>query len=155
MKLSNAPLLVLLIVLAAAASAAFAGTYGDGVQDAPPTPIADILADPEGFAGKAVVVEGKVTGVCPKKGCWMELTDDAGRLRVKVEDDVIVFPREAEGKRAVAAGTVQLLAMDRERYVGWMRHLAEELGEPFDESSIGEPPYRIVQIAGTGATISD
>ncbi len=131
-------------------------SYGDGVSGDGTASIAEILASPDDFEGKEVEVSGEVSDVCPKKGCWMELRDehDAG-LRVKVQDDVIVFPADAKGKTAIARGKVEILEMDREKYLGWMQHLAEERGETFDESTLGEGPYRIVQLAGTGAQIND
>ena len=77
----------------------------------------------------------------------------ADGVRIKVEDDVIVFPVDAEGSVATARGKVELLEMERDAYVSWRRHLAEELGQGFDEASIGPGPYRIVQIAGLGAAL--
>ena len=130
-------------------------TYGDGVTEGATVSIAEILASPDDYKGKEVQVSGKVTDVCPKKGCWMELRDENdASLRVKVQDDVIVFPAEAKGKLAKARGKVEILDMDREKYLGWMQHLAEERGETFDESTLGDGPYRIVQLAGLGAQIS-
>lgn len=85
----------------------------------------------------------------------MELESaDEQHLRVKVDDDVIVFPRETEGLGASAQGTVELIDLDREKYEGWMRHLAEERDQEFDPASVGDGPYRIVQIKGTGAEIA-
>jgi hypothetical protein len=102
-----------------------------------------------------VRVEGRVTGVCQKMGCWMELADDAGRaLRVKVEDGVIVFPAEAKGCDAAVQGAVEILDMDRDEWVAWHRHLAEEAGVEFDEASLGDGPYRLIQLRGQGAEIA-
>lgn len=130
------------------------GTYGDGAGDGEAIAIARIVEQPEKFKGQEVKVEGEISGVCPKKGCWLELRDaDDRSLRVKVKDDVIVFPVDAVGLKAVARGVVQIIDMDRDRYVGWMRHQAEEKGEAFDESSIGDGPYQIIQLAGVGAEI--
>ena len=43
---------------------------------------------------------------------------------------------------------------DRED-VGWLAHLAEERGEAFDPETadVGDGPYRIIRIKGTGARI--
>jgi hypothetical protein len=131
-------------------------SYGEGVTQGEPTAIADILANPDVFAGKTVRVEGKITDVCRKAGCWMDIRDDAGRgIQIKVEDGVIVFPASAIGNRAVAEGKIEVLDMNREGYVAWMRHMAEENGREFDASSIGDPPYRIVRVRASGATIGE
>jgi hypothetical protein len=143
-------LLALLAPLAAGAE-----TYGGGVTLAETTSIARILAEPDAWVGKRVRVEGEVTDVCPMKGCWMELAGPTGdRLRIKVDDDVIVFPVDAKGKKAVAEGVVEAIPMDREQYVGWLSHLAEERGEKLDPSTVqGDGPFRILQLRGVGAQI--
>jgi hypothetical protein len=43
--------------------------------------------------------------------------------------------------------------MTKDRYVAWLEHLADERGETFDASAVGEGPFRILQLKGTGATI--
>jgi len=140
----------------ATAAVALAGTdvYGEGVNLETTTPIADIVADPDAWNGKTVKVEGKVDGVCARKGCWIELANESGDcVRIKVQDDVIVFPQEAVGRFAVAQGTVEVEDMPRGQYVAWMKHVADEKGVDFDEASIGEGPHRFVQVMGTGAEI--
>jgi hypothetical protein len=129
---------------------------GSPVTVAEPTPIAAILASPGDHVGRTVRVEGEVSGVCTHKGCWMDIADDAGRrLRIKVEDGVLVFPAEARGERAVAQGKVTVEELTREQYIAWHEHLAAEGGEPFDESKVGSGPFRLVQIAGDGAVIGE
>jgi hypothetical protein len=137
-----------------------AKSYGAGVKLAETTSVVRILADPDAYVGKKVRIEGRVADVCPMKGCWMELTEGqeghgASKLRVKVEDGLIVFPVTAKGKLAVAEGVVEAIPMTKEKYVAWLSHLAEERGEKFDAASVGNGPFRILQIQGTGARIED
>jgi hypothetical protein len=120
------------------------------------TPIADILAAPDSLAGKRVRIEGEVAGVCTKMGCWMDLADgDGRRIRINVEEGVVVIPPDATGKPAVAEGTVTVEDVTREQYVEWQKHLAHEGGPAFDETKVGDGPFRLVQLAGDGATIGD
>ena len=144
--------------LCAAAPAARAETYGDGLAIAQPTPIEAIVADPEAWAGKRVRVEGKVAAVCPMRGCWMELAASAAGpvVRIKVDDGVIVFPAEAVGRAAGAEGVVRVVEMSRESYLGWLAHLAEERGESFDDEAadVGDGPFRLIQIDAAGAEIA-
>jgi Domain of unknown function (DUF4920) len=132
-------------------------TYGAGVKTAETTSMAKILADPDAWVGKKVRIEGKVVDVCPMKGCWMELEEANGgaKMKVKVDDGVIVFPVDAKGKLAVAEGVVESIPMTRERYVAWLEHLAEEKGEKLDPATVGDGPYRIFQIKGAGAEIAE
>ena len=93
--------------------------------------------------------------VCPRKGCWIEIGDEAKRIQIKVEDDVIVFPSDAKGRIAASQGEVEAIEMSREDYLLWLTHAAEERGENFDPASaeIGDGPYRLIRIRGTGARI--
>lgn len=127
-------------------------SYGDGVALEETTPISVILEAPDAYADKTVRVEGQVTEVCKKKGCWMMVQDGEGHvLRVKVRDDVIIFPQGEVGRQASAQGTIRIFDLSREDYEGWQRHVAEEQGLEFDPASLGDGPYRIVQLQGTGA----
>ena len=151
--LRSTPLLVVLLTALVFSAPTFAKSYGEGLQLEAPTPIADIVADPEAFAGERVRVEGTVTDVCPRKGCWMSLRNGDAAVRIKVEDDVIVFPQEAKDHAARAEGVVEVLDLDRDQYTSWMAHLADERGETFDPSTVGDGPYRLIQIRGEGAEI--
>ena len=143
-----------LLVLALTLPAIVQGAeYGQELTLEKPTPIADVLADVDAWNGQRVQVAGTVTDVCPMKGCWMSLRDGDQAIRIKVEDGVIVFPAQAKEHTARAEGIVEVLDLERERYISWMAHLAEERGETFDPESVGEGPYRLVQIRGEGAEI--
>jgi hypothetical protein len=148
-------LLALTLIALALPALADEATLGAGVTLTESTSAAQILADPDAWVGKKVRVEGKVLDVCSMAGCWMEIEESAthARLRVKVDDGVIVFPASAKGKPAAAEGTVELIPMDKEQYSRWLAHLAEEQGKTFDPTSVGPGPYRIVQLRGTGARI--
>jgi len=153
-------LLSLCLLGAAPLLRADAKSYGAGVKLAETTSVAKILANPDAYVGKKVRIEGRVADVCPMKGCWMELSEGneghgASKLRVKVNDGVIVFPVTAKGKLAVAEGVVEELPMTRDQYVAWLSHLAEERGEKLDPKTVGNGPFRVLQIQGTGARITD
>jgi hypothetical protein len=106
---------VVAVCLAAAVSLAAAEgkTYGKGVTLKTATPIATLLAAPKDYTGKTVRVDGVVTAVCDKAGCWMDLRDEqadpktAKTLRMKVKDGEIVFPVAAKGKKASIEGVFE------------------------------------------------
>jgi hypothetical protein len=152
--ISRALFLLLLFPLTLSAAAqAEQKTYGAGIQVAETTSVAKILADPDAYVGKKVRIEGKVTDVCPMAGCWMEVDEAGQMIKVKVDDGVIVFPTTAKGQPAVAEGVVEAIPMTREKYVDWLTHLSHETGKEFDPATIGDGPFRILQIKGTGAKI--
>lgn len=148
---------LLALTLATSALQADTKTYGAGVKEPETTSVAKMMAEPDAYVGKTVRIEGQVVDVCPMKGCWMELEerDGGARMRVRVEDGVIVFPVTAKGKTAVAEGTLEAISMTRERYIGWLQHLAEEQGKTFDASTVGEGPFRIYELRATGAQVGE
>lgn len=149
--------LATLILCSSAAVGTEPRSYGAGVDLPEATRIADILANPDAYIGKIVRVEGGVLDVCPMKGCWMEIGEPGESLRIKVEDDVIVFPAGAKGRVASAQGKVEAVEMTRDAYLSWLAHLAEERGESFDPDGIdvGPGPHRLIRIQGSGARIAD
>ena len=73
-----------------------------------PVSLKTLFAGADALAGKTVQVVGKVTEVCEMAGCWMSLTDAEGHLlRIKVDDGVIVFPKTAVGRTAIAEGKLE------------------------------------------------
>ena len=128
--------------------------YGEPLTLTETTKLAALLAEPEQYLGQRVRVEGTIVDVCEKQGCWIELAgeDATQKIRVKVDDGVIVFPVEAKGKKAIAEGEVYKIELDHAQAIGYMEHLAEEKGVPFDSTSVTGPMV-IYQIKGHGALI--
>jgi hypothetical protein len=141
----------------AATSQASAGTpFGAGVKLAEATPIDTILADPKAYQGKVVRVEGMITDVCPKRGCWFDMAGGGPgkKLKFKVTDGEMVFPADAKGKYAVAEGVVAVNELSIEKSKEYAEYQAKEYGIPYDPASITKPTS-IVRIDGTGAVFRD
>jgi hypothetical protein len=83
--------------------------YGKPDAAAQPVLVADLAAKPEAYEGKLVRVEGTITDVCAKRGCWIKIGAEGVEKPVtfKVDDGVMVFPMDAKGKRVVADGTAR------------------------------------------------
>jgi hypothetical protein len=127
--------------------------YGSGVKVSQPVAIGDLLDHPETYLGKRIRVDGQITGVCPRMGCWIDIADEKGHsIRFKVKDGEIVFPMEAKGKSVAAEGVLTKLELSAEEALDHARHMAEEKGEPFDESSV-EGPLTLYRIQGEGARV--
>ena len=157
MRLRRA-IVVCCLVSALAAVAVSAGegkSYGKGLSGAEVTKISEILAHPDKYVGKTVRVEGLVTDVCLKRGCWMMIAGDKEfeTVRIKVDDGVITFPPEAKGKRAIAEGVLAKIELTPEEALAQAKHHAEEQGQKFDPATAKDLPTVTYQIQGTGAVI--
>ena len=144
-----------LLILAAGGIQADDGkAYGEPLTGTETIAISELLGNPEPYLGEVVRVEGLVTAVCEKRGCWMSLAgeEEFQEIRIKVDDGVIVFPMEAKGRRATAEGVFTKIEMTMEQTLAYREHHAEEHGEEFDPSTVTEPLV-FFQIRGTGAVI--
>jgi hypothetical protein len=145
--------IVLCVVAAASLLCAAEIKLGKPLTGKAPIPLATLVAHADDYAGKTVQVQGKITAVCQMMGCWMELTNDAGqRVKISVEDGVIVFPKDAAGKVAVAEGKFTKTELTREQAVAQAQEEAKENGRKFDPAKI-KSGMTVYQIEGTGAVI--
>jgi hypothetical protein len=128
--------------------------YGKKISLDRKTSISEILANPQKFDGKKVLVEGAVVDVCESRGCWIKLASDKEfeSIVFKVEDGVITFPMSAKGKNASAEGVVSVTTLSKEERIERGKKQAAEEGTTFDPSTI-TGPKTTVRIMGEGAVI--
>lgn len=87
-----------------------------------------------------VIIEGTIESVCPKKGCWMRVTDGEKTLFVRFQDYGFFVPMNAAGRPVVAHGT----AVANTASVEELRHYAEDAGKSLEEiAKITEPETRV------------
>ncbi len=134
---------------------AYAGdtTLGKGVHLEQRTAVSAIIDSPETYIGIKVKIEGMILEVCAKRGCWIYVASDreGEKIQIKVTDGEIVFPMSSSGKMATVEGIVEELQLSKEDKIKYLKHLAEEKGQPFDPSTIKNE--RMIRIIGLGAVI--
>ncbi len=130
--------------------------YGEALTLAESVKVSDLLDRPADFEGKRVRVEGLVTDVCAKRGCWFKLAGDRpyDTLTFKVTDGVMVFPMSAKGKYAVAEGLVSRRELTLAQTRDLLEHEAAEQGREFVRKSV-KKPMTYVRLEGLGAVIRD
>ena len=130
--------------------------YGDALTLTEATSVSAILAEPDAYVGQQLRIEGTVVEVCQVQGCWIAVAgeNEGERLRVKVEDGVIVFPQTATGRHARVEGVMEKLELTMEQALAQAQHHAEENGLEFDPASVTGPEV-IYQLRGLGAEIED
>jgi hypothetical protein len=86
-------------------------------------PASAVLTDPAAHAGHPVRLEGELTEVCQKAGCWAVVRDDEGRvLRVTMKDHAFGIDKDTAGRRCDVEGELVSKPVDPER----LAHLASE-----------------------------
>jgi hypothetical protein len=118
--------------------------------------VKELLSNPTNYEGKQIVLEGFVTDICKKKGCWAMLHDadpDAkGQVRVKQDDDASSFKAflpEIQGKTVLVTGEVHETRIDAEYLDKWEARVKEAQKDKAKAKEQEEPNAAVFkQIAG-------
>jgi len=123
---------------------------GQDFADASTVAVADLMANPDSYAGKVVRVQGPISAMCTHKRGWFAIAadDQSGEQLRVMTAPVFLVPEDSVGKDAVAEGTVEVIEVQEET----AKHLSEEhmVGE---EAEIAGPVKQVV-IQATGADFS-
>ena len=119
--------------------------------------ISSLTDNVDEFLNKEIVTEGQIVDVCPMKGCWIEVKDFGSQqiIRVKVQDDVIIFPQDSKEKKVIVNGIFSKIEFTEDQAINWKIHLAEEKGIKLNKSDISLEPSDLIEyrIKGLGAKI--
>jgi len=103
--------------------------YGAPLKGLKHIPLGKVTKKSKTWNGKKVQIRGRITGVCPKKGCWMMVQDGEQTVRVKFTDYSFFVPLDCTKQFATAEGTVTVrVESEAER-----RHYAEDAGASPEE----------------------
>lgn len=146
----NAKLLALSLIALAACTSLHSRQFGAAVSDASPVAATTVLHHPEMYDGKTVVIEGTITEVCPKKGCWMMLRDGDREMRVTFKDYGFFVPLDCAGTKARIEGAFSIT----ETSVEDARHYLED-AKKFDEAAKITAPVKTLSLVATGVELFD
>jgi hypothetical protein len=137
-------LLILIVVLPPIAAGSEAEALPEGQSfGAPmtlsrPTPLSEVLGEPARFSGRPLLVRGRISDVCQKKGCWTILRDGDATVRVRFHDYGFFLPKDSIGAEAWAEGTVSLVTLSEKE----ARHYEAESRDG-DPSEIQGPQQQV------------
>ncbi|QOC22522.1 DUF4920 domain-containing protein [Wenzhouxiangella sp. AB-CW3] len=105
--------LTVLMVAGMMSAATWAGTwYGETGDAAMETQsVAEVMADPDAWLDKPLMVSGRITDVCTHRGCWAVLEEDGHMLRIQTLDHAFEMPADARSM-ARAHGVLERLEDD-------------------------------------------
>lgn len=128
---------------AAAPTAGEWATYGDAVTEGEVVSIAAFLDAPDAYEGKSVRVQGRVTDVCQKAGCWMVMTDDTRHLRITMKDHAFSVDKQGAGADCIVEGVVKGKAVDPEEVAHFKSESSEGAVIP-EEQATSDKTWEIV-----------
>jgi len=121
--------------------------FGAAITLRDATPLSEVMAAPGRYAEGPVLLRGRLTDLCQKKGCWTVLEDEGAVVRVRFHDYGFFLPSEALGRIALVEGVAQVRTLSEEE----ARHLASE-SRSEDPGKI-EGPRREVGFVATGVRL--
>lgn len=97
-------------------------------------------------------VEATVAKVCKKKGCWFTMSDGSTdqEIRVRMKDYGFFVPRNADGARVVAEGTLTSREVPQEE----AQHYADDEAEAGEEPRKVEGPQQVWEFTATAIQIN-
>lgn len=130
--------------------------FGSDLKLKQAIPLAELKKNPAEYAKKVVLIEGEITDVCQKMGCWIRVADSSSTdaILFKVEDGVIEFPTSCKGKKVRAEGVFSFTTYTKEELIKQAMHEAEEQGTKFNPETITGPRV-VLKIDGTGAVVRE
>jgi hypothetical protein len=125
--------------------------HGGEVKAGDAQPIAQVIAAPDQFANKPVLVSGTVRAACARKGCWMELAPSLDKsapgCRVTFKDYGFFVPTDSQGATARVEGVAEVRTIPADE----VAHLASE-GASFKPAADGTA--KELRIVATGVELS-
>lgn len=142
------PLSAAFLCLLAACASFPADSYGVGVAGRPSVKAATLLAHPELYSGRPVIVEGTITKVCPTKGCWMTVREGERELRVTFKDHAFFMPLDCAGRTAHIEGVFAIV----DTSVAAAREKLVAAGKTEEAAKLTEP-VRTLSLVATGVKL--
>ncbi len=116
-------------------------TFGEKIEAKDAVTTDELAAKLEEAKKVEIKVQGVVSQVCSKEGCWIKLKTANGNMMVKMKDHKFLVPLSMEGKTIVAKG----FAEKKVTSVDMLKHYAEDAGKSKEEiEAIKEPKTEIV-----------
>ena len=95
-------------------------------------------------------IVGKVTEVCPKKGCWITLeTADKTKVMVKMKDYGFFVPVDMVGKTIVLEGEAKI----KNTSVEELQHYAEDAKKSKEEIAAITKPEKEIRFTASGILV--
>jgi hypothetical protein len=107
-----------------------------------------LLDDPASKVGQTLTVEGRVADVCQQAGCWMVVSDEAGRsMRVRMKGHAFAVAKDGTGATARVHGEIVAKAVRPDEVAHFASEAAKPDAMPENALAAGATTYEIVASA--------
>ncbi len=123
--------------------------YGAGLTLTRISSLPDVIAAAERHTSDSVLVRGRISEVCQRKGCWTILEDADATVRVRFKDYGFFLPKDSSGRQAYVEGVVTIQTLSEKQ----ARHYQSEAKDG-DPAAI-HGPQREIGFVATGVRLVD
>lgn len=125
-------------------------TYGNEVKADGALPVSELPKLIKDDQPKTVKVQGTVTDVCPKMGCWLALEmPDKSTVFVKMKDYGFFVPTALKGHTVVMDAEAKVLKTSVEE----LKHYAEDAKKSQAEIDAIKAPKEEIRLTASGITV--
>jgi hypothetical protein len=88
--------------------------FGDEITLENSTSIQHIVRNSVENAGQEFLIQGVMTEVCQKKGCWVDVKDGEESITVRFKDYAFFMPKDGAGRNIKAQGVFNIGTYEEE-----------------------------------------
>jgi hypothetical protein len=121
--------------------------FGAGLTLERALDLEEVARDPSQYTAAPILLHGRISDVCQRKGCWTVLSQGDANVRVRFKDYGFFLPKDSSGKQAYVEGVLKVETLSEKR----ARHYAEE-SKTGDVETI-EGPQRELGFTASGVRL--
>jgi len=125
-------------------------TFGETITLPKSIPIEYAISHLDEFKNSEILINGTVSKVCEKKGCWMVLKDAKNSIRVTFSGYKFFVPKNIIGKSVQAQGMLHEEIMD----ISEARHYAKDAGQSDNEIKLIKQKVKEYRFVATAVKIT-
>jgi hypothetical protein len=114
------------------------------------THLSEAIKNYESYAGKDILIEGKVGPVCQSKGCWMTFEDKENSVRMTFKNYGFFVPKNSAGNMVTAQGRLEFKTESVKDQV----HYLKDAGAKEEEIKKITAPKKVYNFVASGLTLN-
>lgn len=124
-------------------------TYGTPLAEGAVLTAAALMADPATHVDQTIRVQGRVTDVCQKAGCWMVIAEGEKTMRVTMKEHSFSVAKDGSGSDCVVEGVLTAKAVDPETVAHYEGESAKPEAMPEKQAKDGT----VYELVATGVKL--
>jgi hypothetical protein len=126
-----------------------AKTHGSKITMEKSIPLSSAIKNFDSFKNQEILVTGKVSEVCQKKGCWINLKEGEQTVKIEFKDYGFFVPFSLRGKSVRAQGKLQQKTLSESE----QKHYLKDAGKDQKEVQRVKEPIMVFSFVANGLEV--